>query len=302
MRRREQPARFGAVITAMVTPFDADGALHLDAAVSLARWLVDHGSDGLVVAGTTGEGPTLSDDERLALWRAVAEAVTVPVIANAGSNDTRHSIEQAVKATEAGVDGVLVVTPYYNRPPQAGITEHFVAVARATHLPVLIYDIPMRTGRQLENSTILDAAAQAPNIVGVKDASSDLRKSAALAAAAHDGFELYSGEDALTLPLLSVGAVGAIAVESHWAGVEVGEMIGAFMKGDVDGAAQVNARLLESHAFQSSDAAPNPIPVKAACRCLGLPVGQCRLPLGNAPAGLEAEARRLLVRLGHTVA
>jgi 4-hydroxy-tetrahydrodipicolinate synthase len=301
MRHRDQPGRFGTVVTAMVTPFDANGAMNLDAAVALARWLCDHGTDGLVVAGTTGEGPVLTDAERVDLWRAVAEAVTVPVIANTGTNDTRHTIELTRAATEAGVDGILLVTPYYNRPSQAGIGEHFAAGASATHLPVLLYDIAVRTGRPIAPSTILRLIGDAPNVVGVKDASSDLRSAAGLIAGAPDSFELYSGEDAMTLPLLALGAVGAISVESHWAGPEVGEMVRAFNKGDVESAQQMNAKLLESHAFQSTEQCPNPLPVKAVCRCLGLPVGQCRLPLGMGPPELEGEARRILVRLGRTL-
>ena len=183
----------------MATPFDDDGRVDLKGAVTLARHLVDNGSDGLVVTGTTGEGPTLSDSERTQLWMAVAREVTVPVIAGSTSNDTAHSVELTRMATEAGAAGILAVTPYYNRPSQAGIAAHFAAVAAATPLPVLIYDIPVRTGRKVAIDTMLQLARDCPNIVGVKDASGDPAGTARLLARAGAGFECYSGDDALTL-------------------------------------------------------------------------------------------------------
>jgi 4-hydroxy-tetrahydrodipicolinate synthase len=291
-------ARFGAVITAMVTPFAPDGALDVDAAVDLARWLVAHGSDGLVLAGTTGEGPVLSDVEAGQLWRAVAEAVTVPVLAGTGTNDTRHSIELTQMATDCGVDGILLVTPYYSRPSQDGLLAHFSAVAAATALPVLLYDIPVRTGRRIEHSTMLRLVNGAPNVVGVKDAAGDPAGAARLIARAPESFELYSGDDSLTLPLVAVGAVGVISVCAHWAGGEMGEMVAAALKGDIETARAMNARLIESYEFESTPAFPNPMPAKAACRALGLKVGQCRLPMGEAPPELDGEARRVLTRLG----
>ncbi|HYA69590.1 MAG TPA: dihydrodipicolinate synthase family protein, partial [Acidimicrobiales bacterium] len=189
MRTPPGAGRFGAVVTAMVTPFDASGALDIDGAVTLARWLAGNGSDGLVVAGTTGEGPVLSDAELAELWRAVSESVTVPVIAGTGSNDTRHSVACTRLARDVGVDGALVVTPYYSRPSQAGLLAHFRAVADATDLPVLLYDIPVRTGRRIAPDTMLRLARDVPNIVGVKDASADPIGSARLIAHAPDGFE-----------------------------------------------------------------------------------------------------------------
>ena len=297
MARRDQTPTLGAVVTAMVTPFDEDGALDLGAASDLARWLVGHGSDGLVVSGTTGEGPVLSDVERADLGRAVAEAVTVPVVANAGTNDTRHSIELVRTAEQLGLDGVLVVTPYYNRPSQAGMFDHFRAVAEASALPVVLYDIPARTGRRIATETVLRLAREVPNVVALKDAAGDVAGSARLMARAPSHFEVYSGDDAQTLPLLSVGAVGVVSVASHWAGAELGQMVGAFAKGDIAGARAVNARLIESYEFESSDEFPNPLPAKAACRALGLPVGQCRPPMGAAPAVLDDRARSVLGRL-----
>jgi 4-hydroxy-tetrahydrodipicolinate synthase len=266
--------------------------------VTLARHLVDNGSDGLVVTGTTGEGPTLSDSERTQLWMAVAREVTVPVIAGSTSNDTAHSVELTRMATEAGAAGILAVTPYYNRPSQAGIAAHFAAVAAATPLPVLIYDIPVRTGRKVAIDTMLQLARDCPNIVGVKDASGDPAGTARLLARAGAGFECYSGDDALTLPLLAVGAVGVISVASHWVGTELGEMVRLYLKGDVEGARELNAGLIDAVSFQSSDEAPNPLPAKAVLRVLGLPAGECRLPMGNAPDWLEPKARSMLANLG----
>ena len=290
-------ARFGAVVTAMVTPFSDDGALDLDAAVALARWLADHGSDGLVVAGTTGEGPVLSDGEKLDLWRAVAGAVTVPVVAGTGSNDTAHSVELTRRAAETGVAGALVVTPYYNRPPQTGIERHFRAVAESSELPMLIYDIPVRTGRKVSHDVLVRLAREVPQVVGVKDAAGDVAATARLVADAPDDFEVYSGDDGLTLALLAAGAVGVIGVATHWAGPQFAEMIASFVKGDVVRAREMNALLGASYAFETGETTPNPIPAKAMMRVLGQRVGQCRLPMGPAPAGLEDRARQVLSAL-----
>lgn len=292
------PGRFGAVLTAMVTPFDASGALDVDAALALARHLAAHGSDGLVVGGSTGEAAVLGDGELAELWRVLSEALTVPVVAGTGTADTRHSIERTRLAEQAGAAGMLVVAPYYNRPSQSGLASHFTAVAGATELPVLLYDVPSRTGRRVEPATILALARDVPNIVGVKDASGVVPDGARIVSEAPAHFELYSGDDSLTLALLAVGAVGTISVESHWAGDEVAQMMAAFAKGDVEGAQALNALLIESHRFQSTEAFPNPLPAKAACRALGLAVGQCRLPMGEAPPELDGQARAVLARLG----
>lgn len=291
------PARFGAVITAMVTPFAPDGSLDVGAAVELGRWLTAHGSEGLVLGGTTGEGPVLSDEELCELWRQVSAAVTVPVIAATGTNDTRHSIELTKQASACGVDGVLVVTPYYNRPSQDGLYAHFAAVAGATELPVVLYDIPVRSGRRIAQPTLLRLAHEVRNVVGVKDAAGDPAGAARLLCHAPSSFELYSGDDSLTLPLISIGGVGVISVCSHWSGVEMCRMVHAALDGDIETARSENARLIESFDFESTEEFPNPLPAKAACRALGLPVGQCRLPLGEAPPELEGEALRILTRL-----
>jgi 4-hydroxy-tetrahydrodipicolinate synthase len=291
--------RFGRVITAMVTPFDDEGALDIDAAVTLARWLSEHGSDGLVLSGSTGESSVLSDEEKCDLWRAVAGAVTIPVIAGTGSNDTDHSVKLTARAKECGVDGVLIVTPYYNRPSQSGLYEHFRVVAEAAGgLPVVLYDIPVRTGRRIARPTILRLAHDVPAIVAVKDAAGDPPGAAHLAASVPSGFEIYSGDDMMTLPLLAVGAVGAISVASHWIGPQLKEVTEAFLRGDLAAAIAGNAQLLDAIDYQSSDEYPNPLPAKAICRAMGLRVGQCRLPMGASTAELDSQAAKILAAFG----
>jgi 4-hydroxy-tetrahydrodipicolinate synthase len=299
MSPTQDAPRFGRVITAMVTPFDDDGALDLGVAAELARWLVAHGSDGLVLSGSTGESAVLTDDEKVALWENVAGAVTVPVIAGTGSNDTAHSVSITKRAAECGVDGVLVVTPYYNRPSQAGLREHFRVVAEAAgDLPVLLYDIPARAGRRIETQTMLRLAREVPNIVGLKDAAGDPPTTAHLIAQAPPGFEVYSGDDVMTLPLLAVGAIGVISVAAHWVGPRLRQVVDAFLAGDLAAAIAGHAELLDSFDFESSTEYPNPLPAKAAMRALGLRVGQCRLPMGDATPELDAQAAKILAAVG----
>ncbi len=287
--------RFGRVLTAMVTPFDESGELDLGAAAELAQFLVETGSDGLVLVGTTGESPALTDSESTALLRRVRESVDVPLLAGAGSNSTAHAVELTRMAADTGVDGILSVTPYYNRPPQAGLLAHFTAVANATDLPIVIYDIPVRTGRKVATETLLTLAGDVENIVAVKDAAGDPTESARLLSMAPDGFELYSGDDSMTLPFLSVGAVGVVSVASHWAATQFSEMIDAYAKGDVATARRINGQLGESYAFTSSDDdCPNPIPTKAMMRVLGLRVGACRAPMVGEPEDLENRARKVI--------
>jgi len=291
------------MITAMVTPFDDAGALDLDAAIDLARWLTEHGSDGLVLSGSTGESSVLTDDEKADLWRAVAGAVTVPVIAGTGSNDTEHSVKMTALAATCGIDGVLAVTPYYNRPSQAGIYEHFRAVAEAADgLPVVLYDIPIRSGRRIAHSTILRLAHDVPSIVALKDAAGDPGGTAHLAARVPSGFEIYSGDDVMTLPLLAVGAVGTISVASHWIGPQFKTVIEDFLRGDLTAAIAGNAQLLDAIDFQSSEDYPNPLPAKAICRAMGRRVGQCRLPMGHSTAELDAQAAKILAAYGPPIA
>ncbi len=274
----------------MVTPFGDDGALDLEAAAILARWLVDHGSDGVVIAGTTGESPTLTVPEQTDLFGAVRSAIDGPVVAGAGSNDTATASAMHRAASEAGVDAILSVTPYYNRPSQDGLYEHFKATAANTDLPVMLYDIPVRTGRKIETSTLLRLFDDVPNIVAVKDAAGNPAETARLIAEAGDRVEVYSGDDAMTLPLLAVGAVGVVSVASHWVGPEMAAMVAAFRAGDVDTARRLNRTMLESFDFEAGPDSPNPIPAKAMLRHLGLPVGSCRPPMGPEPKGLDVRA------------
>jgi 4-hydroxy-tetrahydrodipicolinate synthase len=281
----------------MVTPFNADGSLNLDGARRLAKWLQDNGNDGLVVAGTTGESPVLTDDERLSLFAAVTEAVTIPVIAGTGTNDTAHSVHMTKEATKLGVAGILAVTPYYNRPPQSGIEGHMRAMAASTNLPVVVYDIPVRTGRKIATSLILKLASEVSNIVALKDAAGNPAESAVLMSQAPAGFELYSGDDGFTLPFMTIGGSGVIGVATHWTGQDHQEMFALWEKGDVDGARRVNARMLESFAFETGDDNPNPLPSKVMMNVLGLQVGEARLPMGPPPAGLEERAKKVLENL-----
>ena len=293
--------RFGRVLTAMVTPFDGDGRLDLDRSAELARWLVANGNDGLVIAGTTGESATLTHDEQISLVETVRAAIPDHIlIAGAGSNDTRAAVELTERVTAAGADGVLSVTPYYNRPSQAGIAAHFAAVAGATDLPVLLYDIPVRTGRKIEHDTLLELLA-IENVVGVKDAAGSVDGTAKLLAEAPSGTEIYSGDDSLTLPLLSVGAVGVIGVATHWAAREFAEMIEAFADGKVGEAACKNAALIPSYEFETGDLAPNPVPTKTLMPLLGIDTGTLRPPMGPAPDGLVDRARAVLAGLGRDV-
>ncbi|MDE0652671.1 MAG: 4-hydroxy-tetrahydrodipicolinate synthase [bacterium] len=301
MAHPDRPSpRFGRVICAMVTPFDDGGALDLDGAAELARWLVDCGNEGLVVAGTTGESPTLSHDEQIDLIAAVIDAVDVPVLAGAGSNDTAAAVELTERATAAGAAGILSVAPYYNRPPQAGLYDHFRTVIEATHLPVIIYDIPVRTGRKVDTATLLSLAHDLGNMAGIKDAAGDPAETGRLIAAAPEGFEVYSGDDALTLPLLAVGAVGVIGVATHWTAAEHIEMFEAWERGEVAAAREINAAMGPSFDYETGLAAPNPIPTKALLRVLGRPAGRCRPPMDAEPAGLADEAGAVLAttRLG----
>ncbi|HEX2026498.1 MAG TPA: 4-hydroxy-tetrahydrodipicolinate synthase [Nitriliruptorales bacterium] len=271
---------FGRVVTAMVTPFDGDGALDLDGAARLAAHLADHGTDTVLVCGTTGEGPTVPEPEQLDLLRAVRDAVghRARVLLGTGTNDTRTSCERSERATAAGADGLLVVTPYYNKPDQRGLLRHFRAVAGSTDLPVILYDIPGRTGRQIAVDTLLELA-EVDNIVAVKDAALDLEKTALVAARSPDGFQIYSGQDALNLPILAVGGVGFISVAAHIVGSELADMAASFDADPVK-AREIHLRLMPL--FQALFLDPNPAPLKAILNDLGLPAGPLRPPLATA--------------------
>ncbi|GAA2397270.1 4-hydroxy-tetrahydrodipicolinate synthase [Streptomyces glaucosporus] len=267
---------FGRVLTAMVTPFTADGDLDLDGAQQLAAHLVDAGNDGLIVNGTTGESPTTSDEEKSLLVRAVVEAVgdRAHIVAGAGTNDTRHSVELARAAERAGAHGLLAVTPYYSKPPQEGLYRHFTAIADATDLPVMLYDIPGRSGVPINTETIV-RLAEHPRIVANKDAKGDLGR--ASWAIATSGLAWYSGDDMLNLPLLSVGAVGFVSVVGHVVAPELRAMLDAHLSGDVTKATEIHQKLLP--VFTGMFRTQGVITTKAALALQGLPAGPLRLPL-----------------------
>ena len=299
----ESPGRprgpFGSVLTAMVTPFNDDGGLDLDRARNLARYLVENGNDGLVVAGTTGESPTISFQEQRELTIAVREAIPDhTLIAGAGSNDLRSAIRNTHMVTESGADGILAVTPYYNRPSQAGLEAHFRASAAETELPLMLYDIPVRTGRKISKEVLI-RLAEVDNIVAVKDAAGD--PSASAEVLAETELDYYSGDDGMTLPLLAVGAVGVVGVATHWVGREMAAMVAAYLDGKVDEARRLNALMLPSFAYETGDLAPNPVPTKALLNLLGIPVGECRLPMGPAPENQADLARAVLTDLGRSI-
>lgn len=272
---------FGRVVTAMVTPMTADGSVDYDGAARLAVHLLDHGSDALVINGTTGETGTTTDDEKADLVRAVVDAVggRAPILAGVGTNNTAHSVELAREAVKAGAHALLVVTPYYSKPSQAGIRAHFETVASATDLPVMLYDIPARSGVPIETSTLVELAAH-PRIVAVKDAKNDVIATSWVQARC-DLID-YCGSDEYTLPMLSVGAVGVISVASHLAGEQLQAMVSAYYSGDIVQARSLHLLLLPLFIglFRTS----NPTLPKAALSLLGLPAGPVRLPLVGATA------------------
>lgn len=267
---------FGRVLTAMVTPFTADGALDIDGAQRLAAQLVDAGNDGLVVNGTTGESPTTSNVEKAQLVKAVVEAVgdRAHVVAGAGTNDTAHSLELARDAAKAGAHGLLAVTPYYSKPPQEGLLRHFTAIADSTDLPVMLYDIPGRSGVPINTETLV-RLAEHPRIVANKDAKGDLGR--ASWAIATSGLAWYSGDDMLNLPLLSVGAIGYVSVVGHLVTPELRSMLEAHLSGDVVKATEIHQKLLP--VFTGMFRTQGVITTKAALALKGLPAGPLRLPL-----------------------
>jgi len=289
------PAPFGRLVTAMVTPFLPDGALDLDGAAALAAHLVDAGTDGLVISGTTGESPTTTDAEKDQLLRVVLSAVgdRASVIAGVGTNDTHHTVEGARAAERAGAHGVLVVTPYYSKPPQAGLARHFRTVADATGLPVMIYDIPVRTGVPVTTETML-GLAEHPNIVAVKDAKGDLEGSSRVIA--NSSLAYYAGDDALALPLLSIGAVGLVSVVAHIASPALHAMIAAFDAGDPVTARRLHQGLLPI--FEGIFRTQGVITTKAALALRGLPAGPVRPPLADAT---DAEIEQLRLDLAAAV-
>lgn len=290
-------ARFGRVATAMVTPFDADGELDVDAAVALAKFLVTEGNEGLVVVGTTGESATLSIDEKLTLFETISSAVTVPVVGGTTGSNTRQDMGLTAEASKLGLAGILAVGPYYNRPSQTGFELHFRAIAAATDLPVMLYDIPKRTGRKVSTETLIRLASDVDNIVALKDAAGDPSETAKVIAEAPDDFEVYSGDSPMNLPLLAVGAVGVVGVCTHWAAPDHVQMLNAWAAGDIAATQRHNRRLIESYVFEGNDDAPNPVQPKVMMQTLGHEVGACRLPMGPAPEGTHDAAREVYDRL-----
>jgi 4-hydroxy-tetrahydrodipicolinate synthase len=283
----------GEVLTAIVTPFRSDGAVDLDSFRRLALHLVENGSDGLVVAGTTGESPTLHDHEKLELFAAALDAVgdRATVVAGTGTYSTAHSVSLTEQATELGVDGVLVVTPYYNKPPQRGIVAHFRAVAAATNKPVVVYNIPSRVVVNIEPETIAKLA-EIPNVTAVKQANADLDQARRIV---ETGLDLYAGDDDLILPFLELGGVGGIAVHAHIVGPRVKELVRRWKADDHDGARELDAQLRP--AIDLLRIQVNPIPIKAALNELGHAVGGYRLPLVEPTAEELAQVRSCLERL-----
>lgn len=276
------------MLTAMITPFDAAGNVDLAEAARLAAWLVDRGNDGLVIAGSTGEGQALDDAERNALVAAVKAAVAgrACVIANAGTNQTRGSIAATQAAAEHGADAILAVVPYYNKPTPSGMVAHFGAIADATDLPVVIYNIPGRTGTNMLPETLLEIARKHKNVAGVKESSGDLRQIATIARDRAPGFALLCGDDHLFAPSLAVGADGIVGVSSHLCSREFRAMLEAYRAGNVAEVTRLHLSLLEL--FETMFATTSPIPIKWAMRRLGFAAGECRLPLDAMPAALAA--------------
>ncbi len=285
----------GEVLTAIVTPFDADGAVDYDRFRELAQHLVDHGSDGLVVAGTTGENPTLTDDERLELFRVAVDTLggRATIVAGTGTYSTAHSVHLTREAHELGVQGFLVVTPYYNKPPARGIVEHFKAIAAESDRPIVVYNIPGRVVINIEPETIAELA-EIPTVRAVKQANDDLEQAQRILA--ETDLDLYAGDDNLIYPFLELGGVGGVCVHTHVVGPQVKQMIQAFRDGDADAAKRIDKELAPS--YELLKVQTNPIAIKAALNLLGHQVGGLRLPLVEASDDEIARVRDCLERLG----
>jgi 4-hydroxy-tetrahydrodipicolinate synthase len=289
--------RFGSVVTAMVTPFRQDHALDLDRAQELASWLVENGSDAVVVAGSTGESPTITHKEKSELFRAVGEAIRGrgKLICGTGTYSTAETLELTQAAEDANADGLLVVTPYYNKPPQRGLIAHFEHIAEATDLPIIAYNIPGRTATRIEHDTLL-RLAERPNIVAVKDSTGDFQGISRLIAEVPEGFEVYSGDDWATFGYVCLGAVGVVSVGSHLVGMQIRQMIDLIETGDVPAARKIHEAL--SPLFNALFVTSNPIPLKAALQMVGRPCGEPRLPLVPATPDERERVRKALEDAG----
>jgi 4-hydroxy-tetrahydrodipicolinate synthase len=284
----------GEVLTAIVTPFNADGSVNLDKFRELAAYLVDHGSDGIVVSGTTGESPTLSDDEKLQLFAAAVEAVgsRATVVAGTGTNDTRHSVHLTERANELGVDAYLVVTPYYSKPPQRAIVRHVQEIASRTDKPIVVYNIPSRVVVNIEPQTIAELA-KIENVRAVKQAHDDLEQARRIPGL---GLDLYAGDDNLIFPFLELGGIGGVCVHTHVWGPQTKEMVRRYKDGDVDGARQLNDEM--APAYDLLKVQTNPIAIKAALNLLGHEVGGYRLPMVDPTEQELEQVRGCLERAG----
>jgi 4-hydroxy-tetrahydrodipicolinate synthase len=289
--------RFGSLVTAMVTPFRDDHGVDFDRAQDLARWLVGNGTDTIVVAGSTGEAPTLTHSEKVDLFRVVAEAIhgEGQMLAGVGTYSTAETLELAEAAARVGADGLLVVTPYYNKPPQRGLTAHFTTVADATDLPVVLYNIPARTALRIEHETLLELAEH-PKIVAVKDSTGDFQSISRLIAESPDGFEVYSGDDWAAFGYACLGAVGVVSVASHLVGPQIHQMLDLIRTGDIPAARKIHETL--APLFNAMFVTSNPIPLKAALQMVGRGAGPTRLPLVAATADEEARVRAALEDAG----
>ena len=289
---------FGRMLTAMVTPFDKNLEVNYDMAAKLAEYLLEQGNDGIVVNGSTGESPTLNDDEKVQMFRTVKQTVgeRAVVIAGTGSNDTHHSIELTQKAAECGVDGIMLVVPYYSKPSQEGLYQHFKTVAAATDLPIILYNIPGRCGTNLAPETVVRLANDVPNIVAIKEASGNLDQIAHLKTMCPADFAIYSGDDSLTLPILSIGGAGIISVVAHVAGKDLRKMVDAYFAGNVAEAQEINMKLYDI--FKTMFITSNPVPVKYALNRIGINVGGVRLPLFEANDAEKAKIDASLSNLG----
>ncbi|MEA5536190.1 4-hydroxy-tetrahydrodipicolinate synthase [Crocosphaera sp. XPORK-15E] len=288
---------FGRVITAMITPLDGDGNVNYAVAEELAAYLVANGSDGLVISGTTGESPTLSLSEKYQLFQVVKNAVgnRAKVIAGTGTNATNHSVEMTQKAATMGLDGSLQVVPYYNKPPQEGLYEHFKTIAQSVgDFPIMLYNIPGRTGQNLLPETVIKLA-KIDNIIAIKEASGNLEQACKIRRMTDPSFLIYAGDDFLTLPLLTVGGTGIVSVASHLVGKEIQSMIQAFENGQVKIATEINLKLFPL--FKVLFCSTNPIPIKAALNLLGWKVGGLRLPLLELSTELQQEVKSVLQEL-----
>lgn len=289
--------RFGQIVTAMVTPFNAAEEVDYEVAAKLANHLAEHGSDGLVICGTTGESPTLTWDEEYQLFQVVKQAVPghVKVLAGTGSNSTQEAIEATQKAAALGLDGALLVVPYYNKPPQEGLYAHFKAIAASVpDLPIMLYNVPGRTGQNLQPETVARLAAL-PNVVAIKEASGSLDQASQIRRSTPLDFDIYCGDDSLTLPMLSIGSAGVVSVASHLVGDLMQNMIAAFREGRPQDAANIHLQL--TPLFKGLFITANPIPIKAALRLQGWAVGSTRLPLPDVPTDVEHELKHILTDL-----